>query len=140
MKIILPTLTLLGSLLAPLSSADTLHIVVDNIQDAEGSIMLEILAGEAEFAGERSATAALVQRAQSGSMKFATSNLAPGEYAVRVMHDVNGNNELDTNLLGIPKEPWAFSNNATGRMGPPKWQAVKFSLQGNSTQTITLNR
>ena len=34
-------------------------------------------------------------------------------------HDENGNGELDRNVLGIPTEGHAFSNDATGRMGPP---------------------
>ena len=35
-----------------------------------------------------------------------------GNYAFAVHHDENGNGEMDTNFLGIPKEGWAFSNNS----------------------------
>ncbi len=121
-------------------AADTLRVVIENVASSEGNIMLEILSTEAEFNGESPAVAAIIQRAQTGKMTFTTDALPPGEYAIRVMHDKNGNGELDSNFVGIPKEPWAFSNNATGKFGPPKWQAAKFALDGESTQAIALNQ
>ena len=56
------------------------------------------------------------------------------------MHDENGNGELDANFVGIPREPWAFSNNARGNFGPPTWEDTKFELNGQATQTIELNQ
>ena len=56
------------------------------------------------------------------------------------MQDLNGNDELDSNLVGMPREPWAFSNNAAGRFGPPKWKDVRFEMgDSDVTQSIRLN-
>jgi uncharacterized protein (DUF2141 family) len=55
-------------------------------------------------------------------------------YAVACFHDENGNGKLDTGLFGIPKEGTAASNDAKGRMGPPKFQDAKFPFQGSDTQ------
>jgi len=64
-----------------------------------------------------------------------------GTYAISVFHDENGNGQLDSNFLGIPKEPLGSSNNAKGRMGPPKWQDAKFPLSGpTATQNIQIRR
>jgi uncharacterized protein (DUF2141 family) len=52
----------------------------------------------------------------------------PGEYAVVVFFDRNANGELDTGMLGIPKEKIGFSNNARGRFGPAKWDSARFVL------------
>ncbi len=41
-------------------------------------------------------------------------NLAPGEYGISVVHDENENGDLDKNFVGIPKEGFAFGNNAMG--------------------------
>ena len=51
-----------------------------------------------------------------------------GEYAVAIVHDENGNGRLDTSWLGIPKEGLGTSNNARGRLGPPKYRDAKFSV------------
>ena len=66
--------------------------------------------------------------------------LAPGEYAVKLYHDVNGDGEMNTNPFGMPIEPFAFSNDAKGRFGPAKWDAAKFTVGSEAvTHTITMN-
>jgi uncharacterized protein (DUF2141 family) len=64
--------------------------------------------------------------------------LAPGKYAARVMHDVNGNGKLDTNPFGMPTEPYGFTNNAKGSFGPAKWDAAAVEVTGPVFQTIVL--
>ncbi|MEM7099242.1 MAG: DUF2141 domain-containing protein [Pseudomonadota bacterium] len=121
-----------------LVSADTLTIVIKNVASDKGAIMVQILNSETQFMGEGQ-IAAQTQRPVAGEMRF-TAHLPPGDYAFRVMHDENDNGKLDSNFVGIPTEPWAFSNNATGNFGPAKWADAKFSLSGETTQTITLNK
>jgi uncharacterized protein (DUF2141 family) len=53
-------------------------------------------------------------------------SLKYGEYAVRVFHDKNENEEIDTNVLGIPTEDYGYSNNASAWFGPPSWDKAKF--------------
>ena len=57
-----------------------------------------------------------------------TITLPYGEYAVKVYHDENGNDELDTRMFGIPKERYGFSNNVKGAFGPPEYEEVRFNL------------
>jgi uncharacterized protein (DUF2141 family) len=129
-----------GGGIATATRADTLNVVLENIEAPEGAIMMQVMAGESEFAGDTPPVASFIQRAQNGEISFSTSGLPAGEYAVRVMHDRNGNGELDANFVGIPTEPWAFSNNATGNFGPPGWDKVKFTLEGTTTQRIKLQQ
>lgn len=70
------------------------------------------------------------------TLRFADVPL--GAYAVTAYHDVNDNQKLDTNWIGIPKEPVAISNNAKGRLGPPKWKDAVFELR-EATQELTVN-
>ncbi len=121
-------------------AADTLTIEVENVTSAEGAVMVQVLAGEAGFKGETQAAAALMKTAAPGTLTFVATDLQTGEYAIRVMHDVNGNGELDANFVGMPTEPWAMSNNARGNFGPPSWKEVKFSVDGDTTQTIKLTK
>ncbi|TBM99391.1 DUF2141 domain-containing protein [Hyunsoonleella flava] len=59
-------------------------------------------------------------------------SIPKGEYAVMAYHEVNNNGKLDTNFLGIPSEPFAFSNNAKGFMGAPKFEKAKFIVDANT--------
>lgn len=56
-------------------------------------------------------------------------NIPFGEYAIKVHHDEDGNNEMDTNFLGIPSEDYGFSNNASGTFGPADWEDAKFAFE-----------
>lgn len=53
-------------------------------------------------------------------------SLQYGEYAVRVFHDENKNEIVDTNIFGIPTEDYGYSNNVSSWFGPPSWERAKF--------------
>ncbi|TDW48681.1 uncharacterized protein (DUF2141 family) [Flavobacterium sp. 270] len=61
-----------------------------------------------------------------------------GEYGVSVYHDENNNGKLDKNMMGIPSEDYASSNNAKGFMGPPSYKDAKFTLNKDSKIEISL--
>lgn len=56
------------------------------------------------------------------------ANLPAGTYALSAWHDANANGRLDANLIGVPTEPVGTSNNAEGRMGPPRFEAAAFKF------------
>lgn len=64
--------------------------------------------------------------------------LQKGEYAFSLFHDVNSNGKLDNNFFGIPKEPYGFSNQQKGRFGPPKFDKVKFTVNEDTYQKISI--
>ena len=66
----------------------------------------------------------------SGQVTTAFEGLAAGEYAIKVFHDVNENERLDIGWRG-PEEPYGFSNDATGFMGPPDFDDAKFEFDGS---------
>jgi len=76
-------------------------------------------------------------KVENGKAIIEFTNLEKREYAFSLFHDVNDNKKLDSNFLGIPKEPYGFSNNKKGSFGPPKFESTKFSLTEN--QHIKLN-
>jgi uncharacterized protein (DUF2141 family) len=65
-------------------------------------------------------------------------DIPAGVYAVSAFHDANDNKKMDTNFLGIPKEPTGMSNNAKGFMGAPKYKDAKFEVSKDITLSITV--
>ena len=63
--------------------------------------------------------------------------LPAGDYAIRMYHDTNSDGDMNTNAFGMPTEPFAFSNNATGTMGPAPWSKAKFTVTGDVVQNIS---
>lgn len=74
---------------------------------------------------------------EDGRVRYTFSDLPYGRYAVSVMHDENGNNQLDTNILGIPKEGYGVSNDAKGTFGPPSFDKAAFTVD-RPQQTIQI--
>lgn len=104
---------------------------------AEGVVMVAVFDSEAAWNG--AGAPAAVARVAAGPGPVETEfNLPAGDYAMRAFHDVDEDGELDTNPFGIPIEPFAFSNNARGRMGPASWSAARFTVSGPTAQTIDL--
>jgi len=64
-------------------------------------------------------------------------DLPPGEWAIALSQDVNDNGEMDRNFLGIPTEPYAFSNNVRPRFKAPDFEECKFVAEGEG-QTVTI--
>jgi len=56
-------------------------------------------------------------------------------WAVSAHHDENGNDKLDKNAFGIPIESYGFSNNPKRGFGPPKFDEVSFSIDGDESKT-----
>ena len=63
----------------------------------------------------------------------------PGRYGVSVMHDRNANGKLDSNIVGIPTEPYGAIRHARGRMGPPAFEDAAVDVQGDTALTIHLH-
>ncbi|MCG8634549.1 MAG: DUF2141 domain-containing protein [Desulfobacterales bacterium] len=62
------------------------------------------------------------------------TGLPYGEYAVKVYHDENQNNEMDTRMFGIPTERYGFSNDARGSFGPPEFEKASFRLDSRKLE------
>ena len=66
-------------------------------------------------------------------------DLADGEYAIKLFHDENCNGIHDKNFLGIPKEDYAFSNNARGAIGLPDYEKARFEIMDDLTIAIDIS-
>ncbi|MFP4015229.1 MAG: DUF2141 domain-containing protein [Chitinispirillaceae bacterium] len=64
--------------------------------------------------------------------------LKPGTYAVAVLHDEDNNGKMSTNLLGMPKEGYGFSNDAEVKMRAPSFEEASFELEGDTTIVIDI--
>src|SRR5690606_18486097 len=103
----------------------------------EGVVMVAVSDSEAAWNGGGAPAAAARIEAGARPVEAAVDPPA-GDYAVRAFQDVDGHGERNTNPFGIPFEPFAFSNDARGRMGPPGWSAARFTVSGPTAQTIDL--
>ncbi len=102
-----------------------------------GQILASLFNFEETYMSEPFAdTSAPVDSTGRASLNF--PNLPPGEYALSVIYDEDGDGELDTGFLGIPQEAFGFSNDAKARFGPPPYEEARFSVSEQNTN-ISIN-
>lgn len=61
--------------------------------------------------------------------------LPPGDYAIAIIHDENGNGKLDT-FAGIPREGVGFSRNPAIRFGAPSYKAAHFTIGNEAVRQM----
>ena len=128
------SIALLALLTAGTASATDLAVHIDNLGNSEGYVRVALhqRVDGVEFPDEAGAVAATFSRAVAGSMRFLFTDLPPGDYAVAAFHDQNGDGELGTTVLGIPTEPYGFSNDARGFMGPASFENAAVTVSADS--------
>ncbi|WP_213003996.1 DUF2141 domain-containing protein [Parahaliea maris] len=114
-----------------------LTVAVDGLEAEGPSVYISVYTDADSWLGDTVVARGRVNPAE-GSFSTAIT-LPPGRYAFTAYLDVNGNGKLDSNFIGIPKEPVALSNNAKARFGPPRFDDAVFELSAEGvTQTIRL--
>ena len=68
-----------------------------------------------------------VKRADASSVTF-ECELPPGVYGASVLHDENGNGDMDKNMMGIPQEGYGVTNNPKPKFRPATFEESKFTL------------
>lgn len=120
--------------------AGDLTVTFQNLKAKTGSIMLSLTASEAAYADKAPPTAQAMVPVSGETASTTFKGVAPGRYAIKAFHDVNGDGKMGANPFGMPTEPFAFSNNAHGNMGPAKWADASFEVKaGANTQTIDID-
>ncbi|MEH6580342.1 MAG: DUF2141 domain-containing protein [Halioglobus sp.] len=107
-----------------------LLVEVSGLQDAVGNIYIAVYDSDDTWLGEETVLQrqVVIAEARDNGLVSTQLHLPPGQYAISIYHDSNDNGELDTNFIGIPKEPVALSNNARPKFGPPKYEDAVFTL------------
>ena len=107
-----------------------LTVVIRGLDSDRGEVKIALSDSEIDYKGSpgeppfRGASVAI-----HGNRSVHTFPWIPfGVYAIKAFHDENDNDRLDTNFLRIPKEPYGFSNDVRGSLGPPSFDRASFQV------------
>ncbi len=98
---------------------------MDNVSNNNGKVIFSLHNQETFMKSES------VQRAESkienNKVEITFENVAPGTYAIMVLHDENENYRMDFDNNGMPIESYGMSNNPLS-YGPPQFSEAKFEV------------
>ena len=114
-------------LLAAHSWAGDLTVTVDGITPGQGEVRIALFDNANGFPASVPRSGQTAPAAKP-ALVFVFKDLAPGRYALSAFQDKNSNQRLDANMMGMPTEPYGFSNDVHGSFGPPKFDDAAFKV------------
>lgn len=133
-------IVLVSSFISTLSFAQeghTVTVVIKSITNAKGTIAATLTNDEANFPNVSSGVGnQKVDISEKGEVTLVFENVPAGKYAVVVVHDLNGNDQLDMNGQ-MPAEPFGFSK-VTFLMGPPQFKDCAFEVKEDTKTIVSL--
>jgi uncharacterized protein (DUF2141 family) len=115
---------------------DTIRVEVSALHSSQGTVYCSIYAAPGDgFPVSADKALKAAQSKIAGSAALCEFNgLAPGVYAVGMIHDENDNKKLDTNWIGLPAEGYGTSRDAKAKFGPPRFKDAAFTYSGGSVR------
>jgi uncharacterized protein (DUF2141 family) len=115
-----------------------LDLRVENLRNDRGTVRICVTGDQAYFPACQRDPAKVSITVPAANASADLTLAGPGNYAVAVFHDENGNGKLDK-VLGIPREGFGFSRNPAIRLGPPRYAEARMTLEpGRTSRTVRL--
>lgn len=103
----------------------TITATVENVHNSNGHVIFALHNQTTFMKGKGIMNASSAIKDGVATVTF--KNVAPGTYAILVLHDENNNNQMDYASSGMPTEEYGMSNNFMG-FGPPMFSDAKFEV------------
>lgn len=117
----------------------SLTVAFQGVTKRDGVVLCAVFDSKTAYDANTGPVRTILLPAAEGDFSATFGGLPPGRYAVKAFHDRDGNGKMKFNPLGMPLEPYGFSNNARAPFGPPSWRAAGFEVKsGANSQAIRL--
>jgi uncharacterized protein (DUF2141 family) len=127
-------LALASVAIAPVSRAqdgaplgDRVVVVVDGLRSARGVVLGAIYASSSRWLREGAADQECRARVHAGVARCVFDAVEGLRVAFAGFHDEDEDGAFDRDLLGLPQEGYAFSNDVREPFGPPSFAAASFA-------------
>ena len=108
-----------------------LRVEVTGLKSSRGDVIFALYNSPSTFTKQAYKTAFV--NISNDKCEWVLKDEPHGDYAIVLVHDENGNHDMDNNFLGLPKEPYAFSNNVRPHLSAPPFKDAKFSVGKGET-------
>ncbi len=111
-----------------------LVVEFEDLQAATGEIEITIFDKKTRFLRKNKSMEKKRIRVEGDKVYAEFYDLPYGTYAIASYHDINANKKFDRTFMGLPKEPYAFSQKFSSKLRKPKFKEV--AIQVNAPKNI----
>jgi uncharacterized protein (DUF2141 family) len=103
-----------------------LKLVITNLKSPSAPVIIGVYNEKCKFPDPKCQLKVYTIKPDSLSVTAVITDLPFGIYALAIYQDVNSNGKIDKNFMGIPTEPYAFSNNYKPTVKAPAFKNCRF--------------
>ena len=111
----------------------TIIVKITGLRSGKGQVRIAVFNSSETWLGEHPVYSSTI-KVGGQTVTWRINDVPYGDYGIAAFHDENSNGKMDKNLLGIPKEPYGFSNNLTVILRAPRWEKGKFPVRNPTTE------
>lgn len=131
------TLTVVFLSTLPYLYSASIHVTITNVKEPKGEVIIYLFKGSEGFMAPDSARGIVKIEASDYEKGHTFCDLETGEYVVILHHDKDRNGKMKS-ILGVPREGFGFSRNYRPKTRAPKFNEVKFAVEGDTTIEIKM--
>ncbi len=128
-----------AALLVPAARAEDafgdLTLSFPGLKSPTGKVMIAVYDSAAGWSAGKPARVAQANAADAAPGAKIVA-LPPGTYAVRAFQDVDDDGKMGKNPFGLPVEPYGFSRDAVGNMGPAAFEDAAFEVKAGANAQV----
>jgi uncharacterized protein (DUF2141 family) len=118
------------------AGAADLVVRITGLAEPLGQVGCSLYGGAAGFPMDSSTARVQWLAADAKGVTCRYRDLTEGTYAISIGHDLNGNQRVDTNLVGLPTEQWGVSNNARPSLRSPRFEEAAFKVAAGAQEVV----
>ena len=123
------------ALAATAAQAGEVRVTLSHVQHRPGHVLAALQTEQQFLKGAGDYNMSVAPPATEGDVTLDFTNVAPGDYALAVLHDEDGDHQMKMAANGMPLEGWAFSNGGA-LQGPPTFAVTKFTVTATGVVDI----
>lgn len=118
-----------------------LTLIVKNLASPQASVIVGVYGLQNKFLNENDQLRRYKFKPADSSLLVQINDLGYGQLALAIYQDLNEDDKINRNIIGIPVEPYAFSNNYKPIIRPPVFKDCSFAYNDtDNTVVISLIR
>jgi uncharacterized protein (DUF2141 family) len=113
-------------IVATVKKQKPLTITITNLKSETAPIIFSVYEDEDTYLDPKAQLKTYRFVPKKKTLKITLTDLKFGTYAIAFYQDINNSKAIDKNGLGIPTEPYAFSNDIRPKLSAPSFEDCKF--------------
>jgi uncharacterized protein (DUF2141 family) len=110
-----------------------LVINLSGLRNTKGQVLLAVHSQSQSFP-DKVENALIRKNIPASQSAISIEKMVSGTYAISVIHDEDGDGDLDKNFIGIPTEGFGVSQNVRTMIGAPDFEDCQFELKTSPLQ------